>query len=137
VLIFTDAKKVAAEAYRVLKPHGVFGDNEMTPRQPLPAHLLALVMSGVALSLLTEEERRAVFQKAGFAEVTSHVFPIDVLEVSLLTPLRTDGLRRYVWALVQQLFDPRLKALMPPLAFKQIFQMFSYLGYGLYVARKM
>ena len=48
VLVHCDPKKAASEAYRVLKPSGFFGVNELTYLESPPAQLLDL-LSGSSL----------------------------------------------------------------------------------------
>lgn len=59
VLAFCDQKKISSEVYRVLKPSGVFGDNEATYLKTPPEQLLALFSDstfGIPLRLLLEDE---------------------------------------------------------------------------------
>jgi hypothetical protein len=65
------------------------------------------------INLLGERERRAVFTEAGFVDVFSAAEPIDLLEASLLTPLRTDGIRKYVSSIFRNITDPTLEPSLP------------------------
>jgi len=58
VLAFCEKAKVSSEVYRVLKPNGVFGDNEATYVKPPPAQLRSLVskMTGADVEVLQEDE---------------------------------------------------------------------------------
>jgi len=58
VLVFCEKAKVSSEVYRVLKPGGIFGDNEVTYIKPPPAQLrsLASKLVGADVEILQEDE---------------------------------------------------------------------------------
>lgn len=79
VLAFCDKKKVTSEVYRVLKPNGVFGDNETTFLNPPPKQLVEFISESVSSEtrLLQEDEWRTVFKEAEFVDVPSAVYAIS------------------------------------------------------------
>ena len=93
VLVFCDPKRAVAEMHRVPRPRGYFVATEVTVLKPLPTRSRE-VLSGMDVSFLGGHEWREVFTNAGFVDVPSTAEPISLLEVSLLTPLRTAGIRK-------------------------------------------
>lgn len=139
VLVFTDQTRSASEVLRVLKPGGVFGDNEVTWLQRPPDELSGLFSRstlGVDVRFLTEAEWRAVYQKAGFAEISSSIGRLSVWD-QLLSHLRVDGVRRYLQAFVESFLDPAIRAeILDKGLLSAALKSFNYLGYGLYVCKK-
>jgi SAM-dependent methyltransferase len=144
VLAFCDAEKVASEVFRVLKPGGVFGDNEGTYLKPPPASLADLLSKAVGLDiqLLSEKDWRVVFEKAGFKNISSRVWPINYKD-QFVSQLRIEGLGKYFSSILESIFDPAIRRaffnkeiLFNREMLKLMLQFRQYLGYGLYVARK-
>jgi len=136
VLLLCDKRKVSSEVYRVLKPYGVFGDNEFTYLKPPPNQLTSL-QSHFGIQPLQEDKWRAVYREAGFEDVSSTVYPINFRE-QFFSHLRVDGIRRYLSALAQSIFDPTLRSGFFTKDILQIIRLFSsYVGYGLYISRKV
>jgi ubiquinone/menaquinone biosynthesis C-methylase UbiE len=140
VLAFCDKKKASSELYRVLKPNGAFGDNEATYLKPPPKQLLTLFSEssfGVPLRVLQEEEWRAVLRQAGFVDLSSSVHAVNLWE-QFINNLRVDGVRRYIPALCQGILDSTIRAtFLKKDMLKKSLQFLPYLGYGLYVGRKV
>jgi len=140
VLAFCDKMKVVSEVYRVLKPGGVFGDNEGTYLKPPPAQLPSFLLKsyGLDVKLLQEDEWRAVYREAGFEVISSTVYPFNYIE-QFLGELRVDGVRRRLSAWLKAFFDPTMRRTffkMDRDTRRAIRQFLSYVSYGLYVARK-
>jgi len=141
VLAFCDSTKVACEVYRVLKPRGAFGDNEGTYLTPPPAELPSFLLKsyGLDIKLLQEDEWRAVYVEAGFEVISSTVYPFNYRE-QFLGELRVDGIRRRLSAWLKAIFDPTVRRTIFTATDrdtrKRLRQFLSYVGYGLYVARK-
>ncbi len=139
VLVFCDQKRVASEAYRVLKRHGVFGDNELTYLKPPPAQLRTMLESifGTAIRPLLADEWRAVFREAGFSDVASTLYKLHFLE-QFSSHIQVDGIRRYFSAFYRGMADPTVRSVFFNKAVLQAaLQFSSYVGYGLYVSRKI
>jgi len=141
VLAFCYKKKVSSEVYRVLKPCGVFGNNEGTYLKPPPAQLPSFLSKsyGMDVKLLQEDEWRAVYREAGFEVISSIVYPFNYIE-QFLGELLVDGIRRRLSAWLKAFFDPTVRRTI----FKMdrdtrqgLRQFLSYIGYGLYVSRKV
>ena len=130
VLAFCDADRAAREAFRALKPGGIFGINELTyMREPDPG-LKAVLRLTMGLSPRGEAEWKAVLRKAGFVDVASETSKIS-LPGQLLGCLRADGPLR------DSLFSSRAaRALLSRKALKTVIRHRSSVGYGLYVGRK-
>ncbi|HXY88493.1 MAG TPA: methyltransferase domain-containing protein [Candidatus Acidoferrales bacterium] len=141
VLIFCEKAKVASEVYRVLKPNGVFGDNEATFVTPPPAQLryFASKFLGADVEYLQEGEWRAIYEGAGFEVIQSTVNPLHSIDYlrAFFDELRVDGVRS-LSALLKEFSDPawRRTLLMDRDARQAIRQVLSYLRIGLYASRK-
>jgi len=141
VLAFCDKMKVSSEVYRVLKPGGVFGNNEGTYLKPPPAQLPSFLLKsyGLDVKLLQEDEWRAVYREAGFEVMSSTVYPFNYIE-QFLGELRVDGIRIRLLAWLKAFSDPTMRRTI----FKMdrdtrqgLRQFLSHIGYGLYVSRKV
>lgn len=134
VLVFCDKKKAALEVYRVLKPGGVFGDNEITFLKPPLPELTTLLSKffGVNIQPLLEEKWRALFKEVGF-DVSSAVYPINFKE-QFASHLKVDGLVKYLSAIAHGILDPTVRsAFFNKIMLKATRQFLPYIGYGLYV----
>jgi len=142
VLVFCKKAKVSSEVYRVLKPDGIFGDNEVTYVKPPPAQLrsLASKIIGADVEVSQEDEWRAIYGEAGFEVIHSTVYPLhsSTLIKEFFDKFRIDGIRRRLSALLKEFSDPRWRrtVLMNRDTLKAILQLLLYMGYGLYVSRK-
>jgi len=141
VLAFCDSVKVSSEVYRVLKPCGVFGNNEGTYLKPPPAQLPFFLLKsyGMDVKLLQEDEWRAVYREVGFEVISSTVYPFEPLE-QFLGELRVDGIRRRLSAWLKAFFDPTMRRTIFKMdrdTRRGLRQFLSYVGYGLYVSRKV
>jgi arsenite methyltransferase len=146
VLVFCEKAKVSSEVYRVLKPGGVFGDNEGTYVTPPPAHLRSLVVTisskfaGIDTEILQEDEWRTIYGEAGFDVIRSAVSPLRSTDLvkEVFDELRVDGIRRRLSALLKAFSDPtwRRTALMEWEMRQAMRQWLSYMGNGLYASRK-
>jgi len=140
VLAFCDKAKVAREVYRVLKPDGVFGDNEGTYLKPPPAELSSFLSEWVDFQLLQEDEWRAVYSEAGFEVRSSTIYPFDYVK-QFIGELRVDGIRRRLSAWLKAFSDPTVRRTIFTATYgdtrQQLRQFLSHVGYGLYVGRKV
>ena len=138
VLVFCDVPVALAELYRVLKPGGRLGCNELTIVGAVAREKVRqlTVAFGIAPGITTEDEWTGAFKAAGFADVAADVKPIDWLDVSLLTPLRTDGIGRYLTALAKSLTDPDIRKISRGKGTFLRSGLMRDLGSGLYWARK-
>lgn len=133
-----DRRRVFSEVYRVLKPGGVFGDNELTCLKPPPTGLRNFLTEsmGIVTQPLQEDEWRALFREAGFVDVSSSVYAMNEL-VSFTSHIQVDGFRRYLSALRQSLLNPTIRdTFFRKDMLKAALKFSSYVGYGLYVGRK-
>jgi len=140
VLAFCDKKKASSEAYRVLKPNGIFGGNEATYLKPPPQQLLTLFSEssvGVPLRVLQQDEWRTVFKQAGFVNISSTVHPLNLWK-QFINNLRVDGAQRYIPAICQSIFDPTIRTtFLKKDMLKKSLQFLPYIGYGLYIGKKL
>jgi len=141
VLAFCDKKKVSSEVYRVLKPSGVFGNNEGTYSKPPPAQLLSFLIKsyGLDVELLQEDEWQAVYREAGLEVISSTVHPFNYIE-QFLGELRVDGIRRRLSAWLKVFSNPTIRRTIFKMdgdTRRGLRQFLSYVGYGLYVSRKV
>jgi len=140
VLAFCDKTKVASEVCRVLKPDGVFGNNEGTYLKPPPPKLSSFLLKWVDFQLLQEDEWRAVYMRAGFEVASSTVYPFDYIN-QFLGELRVDGVRRRLSAWLKAFFDPSVRRTIFTATDRdtrrELRQFLSHVGYGLYVSRKV
>jgi SAM-dependent methyltransferase len=136
VLTFCDADRVSREAYRVLKPGGAFGVNELTYlKSPDPA-LKAMLRLTLKLSPLTDREWKLLFLKSGFVDVVSRISKIH-LPGQFMSHLKIDGPIAYSSALVKSIFKPAItRAFLSPKMPGAVMKYRSYVGYGLYSGRK-
>jgi ubiquinone/menaquinone biosynthesis C-methylase UbiE len=138
VLVFCDVPAALTELFRVLKPGGRLGCNEITAigniTHEQEERLAASV--GIAPLVRTADEWSRAIIDAGFADVSAEVKPVRWLDVSLFTPLRTDGLRRYLDALLRSLTDPKIRKMSRGKKSFLSSGLLSHLGSGIYRARK-
>ncbi len=137
VLVFCDVPVALAELYRVLKPGCMLGCNEVTAlRQLSRAERERFRASfGVVPLTTTADEWTGALKAAGFIDITADVTPIEWLNLSL-TPLYTDGFRRYLAAIVHSLADPKIWKLYRGKGAFLRSGLMRDLGSGLYWARK-
>jgi len=141
VLVFCDKIKVSSEVYRVLKPCGVFANNEGTYLRLPPAQLPSFLSKscGADVKLLQEDEWLAVYREAGFEVISSTVYPFNYIE-QFLGELQVDGIRRRLSAWLKAFFDPTIRRMLFEMdrdTRQAIRQFLSYAGYGLYLSRKV
>jgi len=142
VLVFCEKAKVSSEVYRVLKPDGFFGDNEVTYTAPPPAQLrpLASKFVGADVEIAQEDGWRAIYREAGFEVIRSIVYPLRSADyvTELFDEFRVDGVRRRLSAWLEAFSDPtwRKTFLMDRDTRRAIRLVLSYMGNGLYVSRK-
>jgi SAM-dependent methyltransferase len=135
VLVFCRALQALAEIWRVLRPGGVVGINELTLREP-PEALRSLLRDGLHIQPREEREWRACLQRAGFAGITASVAPIRLGE-QLRSHLIVDGPRAYLAAVSHGLADPALRRVFCTRAMLRAARLYrSCVGYGIYVATK-
>jgi ubiquinone/menaquinone biosynthesis C-methylase UbiE len=142
VLVFCEKAKVSSEVYRVLKPDGIFGDNEVTYVKPPPVQLRSLTSKLIRTDaeVPQEDEWRAIYGEAGFDGIHSTVYPLHstVYIKESFDGLRMDGIRRRLSALLKAFSDPtwRRTFLMDRDSRQARRQLLPYMGYGLYVSGK-
>ena len=140
-LIFCEKAKVSSEVYRVLKPGGVFGDNEATSRMPPPTQLrpLASKFIGADVEILQEAEWRAIYEGAGFEVIQSSVNALHSTDYiwEVFDGLRVYGVRRLLSAVLKEFSDPAWRrTFLDRNARQAIRQVLPYMGNGLYASRK-
>jgi len=140
VLAFCDGRKVSSEVYRVLKPSGVFGNNEGTYLRPPPAKVPSFLSKsyGMDVKLLQEDEWRVVYREAGFEVVSSSLYQFDYIG-QFIGELRVDGIGRRLSAWSKVFTDPTVRRTIFEIDrdTRQVLRQFlSCVGYGLYVSRK-
>ena len=135
LLVFCDVGRVCSEVYRVLKPGGRFGDNELTLLAPPPDELVDLLHT-IGIRPLQEREWWQVYASAGFAPVASLVRRISFRE-QFHSHLQVDGLFGYMAAAVRGLSNSAIRRTFCNRAMPRAARQFlPYVGYGLYVGRK-
>lgn len=137
-LVFCDADYAAREAWRVLRPGGVFGLNELTFLKPPPPQLRAILASafGQAIRLRLASEWTELLRGAGFSPVSTQTYRISILQQAR-SHLRVDGLRHYLAAFWSGVSDPLVRSVFFTQEMLRAWRDFlPYVGYGLYVGRK-
>ena len=139
VLIFCEKAKVASEVYRVLKPGGVFGDNEATYVTPPPEQLRPFTskLAGADVEMLQEHEWLAIYEGAGFEVIQSTVNTLHSIDYirELFDELRIDGVRRRLSAL-KVFFDPAWRRTFLTRDARQAIRQVAHMWNGLYASRK-
>lgn len=136
VLVFCDAAVVAAEIFRLLKPGGIFGVNELTLLKPPPADLLDLLQCSLGMSPYDECGWQTLFKAAGFSVVSSSVHHVKLGE-QLASHMKIDGLLGYLSAVIRGLSDPTVyRTFINARMLKTAKQFMPYVGYGLYQCTK-
>ena len=139
VLVFCDKTQAAAEVFRVLKPGGVFGDNEFTFLKPPPpewSKLLSSAYFGLDIQPLLGEAWQNIFQEAGFVNICAEVSRLS-LRKQLSSHIRVDGWRKYLSSVFRGLTIPGVWATFFRRDMIQAWRAYpTYVGYGLYVNRK-
>lgn len=138
VLVFCDVPVALAELFRVLKPGGRLGCNELTiigevPREKMMRFSAAF---GVAPSVTTGDEWVRAIKDAGFADVAPEVKPIDWLDLAVFTPLRIDGVSRYLSALIKSMTDAKIRKISKGKTAFLASGLLQHMGSGIYLARK-
>jgi len=141
VLIFCKKAKVASEVYRVLKPGGIFGDNEATFVTLPPAQLRPLTSKfiGADFEMLQEREWRAIYEGAEFEVIQSTVNRLHSIDYirEVFDELRVDGVRRLLSAVLKEFSDPAWRrTFLDKNARQSIRKIVSNMGNGLYASRK-
>ena len=137
VAVFCDLERLATEVWRVLKPGGAFGANELTLLAPPPDELSALLTGTLGIRARQEADWRDGWMRAGFASVTSEVHRISLRE-RFADHLRREGLVGYVSAALRALRDRRIRQIFMNRALLRAARRFlPVVGYGLYAGRKI
>jgi ubiquinone/menaquinone biosynthesis C-methylase UbiE len=138
VLVFCDGPVALAELFRVLKPGGRLGCNELTISDEMGREKMKVFSAtfGVAPSVTTRDEWVRAIKDARFGDIVAEVKPIDWLDVSVFTPLRTDGLRRYLSGLIKSVTDPKIRKISRGKKAFLTSGLLQHLGSGIYLARK-
>jgi ubiquinone/menaquinone biosynthesis C-methylase UbiE len=135
VLVFCDQPRAVAEVRRVLKPGGVFGDNEFTfLKPPLPEWkmLLSSAYFGLNLQPLLGEEWQGLFEQAGLVDVSAEVSRLNLKE-QFISHIRVDGWRKYLTAVVRGLALPGVWETFFNREMRRAWREYPhYVGYGLY-----
>lgn len=139
VLVFCDKARATAEVFRVLKPGGVFGDNEFTFLKSPPPEwktLLSAVNFGLDIQPLLPEEWKSVLECAGFLHVVDEVSHLSLRE-QFVSHIRVDGLYKYFRAVAHGLAAPGVRAtFFNRDMLRGWLEYPTYVGYGLYVGKK-
>lgn len=138
VLVFCDVPRAVGELYRVLKPGGRLGCNEVTLMRPIPPEKKEKLVSyfGFRPVVATEDQWSRAFEKAGFTGIVAEARPIDWVDVSLRTPVQIYGVGGYLSALLKSVTDPKVRKARWKRSNLTAPRMLRYLGSGLYTARK-
>ncbi|MBI4493989.1 MAG: class I SAM-dependent methyltransferase, partial [Chloroflexi bacterium] len=142
VLVFCEPTRVAAEVRRVLKPGGVFGDNELTSVRESDwlSEVFSAPVFGISIQVRPEAQWQAALEAAGFSDVSSTLHRFSPWQ-QLLSHLQVDGPRKYFASIVAAFTDPAVKAMFwrkDLLGYTiKAFQSLPYIRYGLYVGRKI
>lgn len=137
VLVFCDHERVMSEIRRILKPGGAIGDNELTFLKPAPEELRALLVDRLGIHTHQETEWQLLLETAGFVDVVSVVRRISLWE-QIASHLRVDGLRGYLSAMVKGFANRKISKVFNNRAMLKAARRFlPYVGYGLYVGRKL
>lgn len=138
VLVFCDVPVALAGLFRVLKPGGRLGCNELTITGTVARESIGQLKAtfGIAPAVTTADEWTRALKDAGFADVGAEVKPIRWLDVSLYTPLRTDGVKRYLSALLKSVTDPKIRKISRGKKAFLASGLLRHMGSGIYAARK-
>ena len=136
VLVFCNAAAVVQEIYRVLKPGGVVGVNELTLLKPPSAQLLNLLSGTMGIQSFQRDEWLSIYAAAGLLNVQSSAHRLDLWE-QLFSHLRVDGLMGYIAAVIAGIRDATIRrTFFNRDMLTAARQFLPYVGYGLYTGRK-
>ncbi len=138
VLVFCDKEQVANEVSRILKPGGLFGDNELTFLEPPPAELREMLSMdrGLGMEPMTENGWEEIYKNSGLYPVSRRVRRVNFLS-QLIDHIRIDGPIRYFSSAIKGITDVRLrKGFFNKYTGKAARKFSSYVGYGLYVSER-
>jgi ubiquinone/menaquinone biosynthesis C-methylase UbiE len=136
VLVFCETPHVLAEIWRVLRPGGVIGINELTLRQSPPEPLHILLQDILHMHLGAEQEWREYLEQAGFVNITASVNALRIRD-QLIGHVVIDGLRAYLASIVRGVADPAIRRVFCTRAMLHAARQFlPYVGYGIYAATK-
>jgi len=135
VLAYCDAGRVCGEAYRVIKPGGAMGVNELTCLRPPDPVLKAFMRRGFGVSAIQEREWTSTMKMTGFTDVISGTYSIR-LTGQFLNKMKIDGLRRTMATAWQFINPPVASVKINPKVLVVALKYRSYVGYGLYAGKK-
>jgi len=136
-----DKKRAASEYVRVTKPGGYVGLNECTWIKAPPPELAEYLSRITGAKPETSDGWKGLLEGSGLTEIVARTYKISVLD-QWINEIRGLDFRDYSGAwyrfLSQFIKNPACRrfareALSMP---KNIFSLFKYLGYGIYVGRK-
>lgn len=137
VLAFCDAPRVVAEIWRVLKPGGIFGFNELTLLQSPPPELQILLADTLGIRIFQEWGWGEILETAGLTPTAAVTRRINLWE-QLASHIQVDGVAGYLAAMVKGLANFKIsRAFINREMFKAARQFMPMVGYGLFVGEKM
>jgi ubiquinone/menaquinone biosynthesis C-methylase UbiE len=138
VLVFCKKSQAVGEISRVLKPAGLFGDNELTYLRPPPEELREIFSAdrGLGMEPLLENDWKEIFTKADICPIWTCIGRVNFLS-QLVDHIRIDGLINYFSSAIRGVSDVRLrKEFFNKYTGKSGRKFSSYTAYGLYVGEK-
>jgi ubiquinone/menaquinone biosynthesis C-methylase UbiE len=136
VLIFGQASLIVSEAHRVLKPGGIFANNELALVGAPPGGLNTLLLETLGIQAFSAKDWRLMFRELGFTEVASIAQRMSFAQ-QLLSHIRVDGIVAYFAAFIKGLADGEIRRTFVSWKMLQAAGRFApFVGYHLYVGHK-
>jgi len=115
----------------------LLGVNEFTFLKAPPAGLVSLLTGTLGIHTFRQDEWESILRKAGFANVTSSVYSINLWE-QLASHIESDGLKNYLAAIMTGVRDTSIRSTFFTKEMLAVARDFlPYVGYGLYKGQKV
>lgn len=136
VLVFCNLPIVLNELWRILRPGGFIGINELTYHRPSYINFADLLRNLFGINAFSRQDWEQSFKQAGFRIRSSSEFPIRFID-QLVSHVVIDGIFNYLKALITALKEPAIwKSFINPELIKVFIKNPKFIGYGIYILEK-